>query len=453
MAWGTSRFYSAGENSDWGFRIAIGDKFEGEVVQINKKGTIFVDLAPEMGGPFVRHNSALLLPLDIPEDQDLPRPGDIITAWVKEFTWQGKQVKALLSMFSPRRKPSEALWIGKRVRAKVRSFLGLSAGAWCEVVSEGANLTGRGLLDTKDMAEYHVSDPIDVVRLGEEITCWVDNIGRPNPDDFSLSMLAPRIEGKTPRVGEYRVGAVADVPKDPSFGMWVDIGYARNGWVSPQELESLLRPYRVGDQVEVWVRRVRESKDFALTTIAPEHDARDLRLGQELEGVVKAVDKVDRKAKGAHVYFDVGMVADASVWVPQDAMEDSELNALVGKRMPVWVTGPRKKKQPMPVFVSMEKPEVDAQQVTEGKNFRGKIHRVLEHGRLFVDFGFVQPGVVPVGEVRDYALTSDELFAPEVGQEVDVWVVKVKFSDVILTMLDPHRPIDEPPWADSRWRD
>jgi len=241
-------------------KYPIGSRHTGEVVNIMSYGA-FVKLEPGVEG--LVHISEMSWTRRINHPSELVSIGDQIEVQVLNINREKQEISLGMKQIQPNPwdKVAEKYPPGTIVSGTVRNLT--NYGAFIEI-EEGID----GLLHVSDMSWVRkVSNPNEVVKKGDKVTCVVLNVDQERKRvALGLKQMAnDPWEGDIP--SKYRPGMVCKgkVTKLTNFGVFVELEPGLEGLLHISELadDKIDNPeelVKVGDEVEVKVLRV-ETKD------------------------------------------------------------------------------------------------------------------------------------------------------------------------------------------------
>jgi small subunit ribosomal protein S1 len=241
-------------------KYPVGSRHTGEVVNIMSYGA-FVKLEPGVEG--LVHISEMSWTRRINHPSELVSIGDQIEVQVLNINREKQEISLGMKQIQPNPwdKVAEKYPPGTVVSGTVRNLT--NYGAFIEI-EEGID----GLLHVSDMSWVRkVSNPNEVVKKGDKVTCVVLNVDQERKRvALGLKQMAnDPWEGDIP--SKYRPGMVCKgkVTKLTNFGVFVELEPGLEGLLHISELadDKIDNPeelVKVGDEVEVKVLRV-ETKD------------------------------------------------------------------------------------------------------------------------------------------------------------------------------------------------
>jgi small subunit ribosomal protein S1 len=241
-------------------KYPVSSRHQGEVVNIMSYGA-FVKLEPGVEG--LVHISEMSWTRRINHPSELVQIGDSIEVQVLNINREKQEISLGMKQIQPNPwdKVAERYPPGTVVSGTVRNLT--NYGAFIEI-EEGID----GLLHVSDMSWVRkVSNPNEVVKKGDKVTCVVLNVDQERKRvALGLKQMAnDPWEGDIP--SKYRPGMVCKgkVTKITNFGVFVELEPGLEGLLHISELsdDKVDNPeelVKVGDEVEVKVLRV-ETKD------------------------------------------------------------------------------------------------------------------------------------------------------------------------------------------------
>lgn len=225
--------------------LSVGQQLEGVVKKVILSGAI-VDVGAPVDG--LLHISDLGQK-GATRTSDVLSEGQKITVWVKRVDLVNSRLS--LTMIAPPRFTWNDLKPGLKTEGKVVRLE--KFGAFVDI---GAEIDG--LVHISEMGSGRVSDPSQVVRVGDVVTVWVKEADRKSRR-LSLTMKEPpAVDIRSLKPDMILTGKVVRLEK---FGAFVDIGAGRDGMIHVTEMgrgyvgnpSDLLA---VGDEVQVRVIEV-----------------------------------------------------------------------------------------------------------------------------------------------------------------------------------------------------
>src|SRR5262245_23561456 len=241
-------------------KYPVGSRHSGEVVNIMSYGA-FVKLEPGVEG--LVHISEMSWTRRINHPSELVAIGDQVEVQVLNINREKQEISLGMKQIQPNPwdKVAERYPPGTIVSGTVRNLT--NYGAFIEI-EEGID----GLLHVSDMSWVRkVSNPNEVVKKGDKVTCVVLNVDQERKRvALGLKQMAnDPWEGDIP--SKYRPGMVCrgKVTKITNFGVFVELepgleGLLHISELSDDKVENPEELVKVGDDVEVKVLRV-ETKD------------------------------------------------------------------------------------------------------------------------------------------------------------------------------------------------
>mmetsp|Transcript_137308 Transcript_137308/g.356776 ORF Transcript_137308/g.356776 Transcript_137308/m.356776 type:complete len:256 (+) Transcript_137308:1-768(+) len=209
------------------------------------------------------------------------------------------------------------------------------------------------------------------------------------------------------RVGDSFTGTVRELATIRGRpGAFVDIGFARDGWLPIQETPkgTVLSP---GEEIDVFVKDVR-ARDFMLTMYRPKTPLHKFQVGERLRGTVVGYTDFGT------LWVDVGGIMNGII-PPGDFRSEGNLTARdaynINQKITVWV-----KKKRDGLSLTMIPPRLDVRSLRRGDTLSAKIANLDPYGGVFVDIGAVSQAYLPPRGVSQ-SLKAQPL---EVGRELEV---------------------------------
>eukprot|EP00929_Paragymnodinium_shiwhaense_P052839 TRINITY_DN26460_c0_g1_i1.p1 TRINITY_DN26460_c0_g1~~TRINITY_DN26460_c0_g1_i1.p1 ORF type:complete len:984 (+),score=206.29 TRINITY_DN26460_c0_g1_i1:233-3184(+) len=359
--------------------------------------------------------------------------------------------------------PLSDLTIGQQLTGKVTNILPFGA-----FVDVGADRDGLVPVSKMSSAEVLVQDVSLLVEKDQEVEVWVSNLRE--GVDLELSM----VESKVRRSIDVRVQTMAEVDqlqvgqkfagtvtKCVSVGVFINIGIRREGLLPkfrmPRNDQGETEPMEVGQEVDVWVRRVYPEEGVFEVSLSEDAEGEagetgeastkrtkpspaDLKIskGQKFDGVVENIVEY-----GAFVEIQDGvrgLLPTAKMCTEDgDAVEDPEGFLEIGQAVPVWVSSVAHENielSMLPPKGALEK-GFAVSDLTVGEKYEGTVMDVLDYG-VFLDIGAERTGLVR-------GATLAESVQPGDGLEVWVSGVSETHGSFELTAIDPESIAEREP--------
>eukprot|EP00425_Heterocapsa_triquetra_P041895 CAMPEP_0195076112 /NCGR_PEP_ID=MMETSP0448-20130528/18831_1 /TAXON_ID=66468 /ORGANISM="Heterocapsa triquestra, Strain CCMP 448" /LENGTH=521 /DNA_ID=CAMNT_0040108579 /DNA_START=25 /DNA_END=1590 /DNA_ORIENTATION=+ len=402
-------------------KLQVGDELRGWVASVND-GIAYVNVGLQRPGTLAANDA-------LPEHME---PEQAVRVWVTNVRRDGG---VWLTSIKPR-KSSLTLREGEKLKGTV-THLAEFGGAFVDV---GADK--RGLLHVRDMAEGWVESVTDLVMPGQEVTVWVREVRKDG--DFTLNMYKPRIPVNRLRPGMKLKGKVRMVTE--FGGAFVDVGAERDGLLTSRAMSDAgVTKVAADEELTVWIREVREEKDFQLALSKPRLPLKMLKAGRKLEGKITGI------CDFGGFFVDVGAMRDGLV-NSDDVSADME-NSVEGESVDVWV----KQVRGDSLQLTMKEPTSDVFKVMVGQKVRGKVTGFSRQGGAFIDIGAANDALLRKDQIPSELQPVVKVIpvpgglAPEepepaaagagsalkVGQEVDVWIMaKHRDKKIDLTMIE-----------------
>jgi len=168
--------------------------------------------------------------------------------------------------------------------------------------------------------------------------------------------------------------------------------------------------------------------------IKPRREVSSLEAGEPLNGTVTRVD-----TKFGGIFVDVGATKDGMLLQGQLTAEfNSSLAETItpGFKLDLWVKDVR----PDGTFsLTMFRPRKPVEELNVGQRCQGTVRKLPSFGGAFIDLGYEKDGWLPDHELSAGVLPE----APEIGQQVDVWVKELtKEKGLQLTLQKPRKSLD-----------
>ncbi len=257
-----------------------------------------------------------------------------------------------------------------------------------------------------------------------------------------------------PKVGDIVLGTVINVNDSEVL---VDIGYTCEGviykqHITSEKIDSLKSILNIGDEMKVKVTQFKqgdESDSLLLSRLDIIKQEKLDKFRDELE-INKDVNfKVKKAVKGGLILDYHGVEA----FLPESLItlrnSDGEKDDLVGKRIDARIIDIEKRGRRERIIVNRKQLLYEALKEAEKAEFnevkvddvcKGTVKRITEYG-AFVSLGEYTEGLVHISEISHYRVNNVNDFL-EVGQEVEVKVIKIKGKRISLSM----KALQDTPW-------
>lgn len=257
-----------------------------------------------------------------------------------------------------------------------------------------------------------------------------------------------------PRVGDVVTGTVVNVTDSEVL---VDVGYTCEGVMyrqhaASEKVESLKDIFNQNDQIKVKITQFKHGDDSDSLLLSRldilKKEIRD-KFRDEL-AVDKDIEfKVKKSVKGGLLldFHGVEAFLPESLISLKDDQEDKE--SLVGKTIAARIIKIEEKGRFERIIVNRKQLQYEALKASQkaefesfkvGEVYKGKVKKITEFG-AFVELGSFIEGLLHISEVSHYRVKKVEDYL-EVGQEVEVKIIKIKGKRISLSM----RALQETPW-------
>jgi len=302
------------------------------------------------------------------------------------------------------------LKVGQQIHGTVQEF-SRSGGAFVDI---GHN--AKAFLHINEFGKEGATDASEVLAVGQAIDGWVKRL---RPDGgIELTLRQSKADVDDMHTGKHFRGIVAHFPH--FGGVFVDIGAVREGYVPRREMSIEVFNFEnevveIGDEIDVWVKRVDETRGIKMTMLRPRFPMSRLRLGQKLSGRIHKLD-----ARG-YAYVDTWTMNHGILSQSEILKEGYMLHE--GQEVDVWVHSIKNYggggRLDTRFEVTMKEPTVDLKSLEKGMKLPGTVVDLAGFGGAFVDIGCACDAYLPAKMMEGY---EDQVLS---GQRVDVYIARI----------------------------